>query len=142
MEDICTNMDNNNPYKVQSKGDCRTRKIARSWREIPYCLVILITGKIQTWSTIVDKNCRTKEQIEAKLRSFKDRVKLMKHSVGFMFACSARGSHMHDEKNVESNIFKTLFPKVPLVGCFGDGEFGKKTTPVDEMEKEGIFLYF
>lgn len=56
--------------------------------------------------------------------------------MGFMFACKARGIGLYNEKNVESTIFKTLFPEVPLVGCFGNGEFGKNTMPVDEMEKK------
>lgn len=52
-----------------------------------------------------------------------------------MFACKARGTEMHEEANVESTIFKRLFPKVPLAGCFGYGEFGKVTT-VDEVNEE------
>lgn len=97
-----------------------------------YCLAILITGLIQSWSTVIDRECIAKEQIEERLRLFKDQVKLKKHSVGFMFACTARGFNMHQDRNVESTIFKTLFPKVPLVGCFGNGEFGKNTMPVEE----------
>lgn len=44
-----------------------------------------------------------------------------------MFACCARGEDMFDENNLESSIFKKLFPEVPLVGCIGDGEFGTNT---------------
>ncbi|XP_029160161.1 F-box only protein 22-like [Nylanderia fulva] len=107
----------------------------------PYCLAVLITGPIQTWSTIVDKKCKTKEQIEVRLRLFRDQVKLKKHSMGFMFACKARAAIIHNENvyqihNEEAMIFKTLFPEVPLVGCFGDGEFGKNTTHAEEMQKE------
>ncbi|KAL6260408.1 hypothetical protein P5V15_007934 [Pogonomyrmex californicus] len=94
------------------------------------CVAVLITGAIQMWSMILEKEYNTKEQVEEKLKKFKDQVKLKKHSVGFMFACRARGKDMYNESNVESTIFKRLFPKVPLVGCFGYGEFGKNT--VDE----------
>jgi len=94
----------------------------------PYCAALLITGSLQTWSIVVDKKCKTKEQVEEKLKLFKEQVKLQKHSVGFMFACIARGKYMYGEENVESTIFKRLFPEVPLVGCFGNGEFGKDTT--------------
>ncbi|XP_070164914.1 uncharacterized protein [Polyergus mexicanus] len=85
---------------------------------------------------VVDRRCSTKEQVTKRLTLFKNEVKLKKHSVGFMFACKARGSGMYDEENVESTIFKTLFPEVPLVGCFGNGEFGKNTMPIDEMDKK------
>ncbi|XP_077271811.1 F-box only protein 22-like [Temnothorax americanus] len=100
-----------------------------------YCVAVLITGPIQTWSTILDMKCNTKEQAEAKLKLFRDEVKLKKHSIGFMFVCKARGTTMYNEPNVESTIFKRLFPKVPLAGCFGYGEFGKNTI-VDEANEE------
>ncbi|XP_029675731.1 F-box only protein 22-like isoform X2 [Formica exsecta] len=105
-------------------------------RPYEYCIAVLITGSIQSWSIVVDRRCSTKEQVIKRLRLFKNQVKLKKHSVGFMFACKARGCGMYDEKNVESTIFKTLFPEVPLVGCFGNGEFGKNTMPIDEMDKK------
>ncbi|XP_024873431.1 F-box only protein 22-like [Temnothorax curvispinosus] len=106
-----------------------------NFTHVPYCVAVLITGPIQTWSTILDKECNTKEQAEAKLKLFRDEVKLKKHSIGFMFACRGRGSTMYNESNVESTIFKRLFPKVPLAGCFGYGEFGKNTI-VDEVNEE------
>ncbi|EZA61162.1 hypothetical protein DMN91_005101 [Ooceraea biroi] len=104
--------------------------------QVPYCIAVLISGAIRTWSTIIDVKCNTKEVIENRLKSFKDRIKLKKHSIGFMFVCTARGSAMHGKENVESTIFKTLFPNVPLVGCFGDGEFGKNTMDIDDAKEE------
>ncbi|KAL6422181.1 hypothetical protein ACFW04_010898 [Cataglyphis niger] len=101
-----------------------------------YCIAVLITGSIQSWSVVIDKRYKTKEQVTKRLRLFKNQVKLKKRSMGFMFACKARGIGLYNEKNVESTIFKTLFPEVPLVGCFGNGEFGKNTMPIDEMEKK------
>lgn len=98
----------------------------------PYCIGILISGAIQTWSIIVDMKCDTKKHVKVKLQAWKDRIQLRKHSMGFMFVCQARGQSMHKEAGVESSIFKKLFPKVPLVGCFGDGEFGRETISVDE----------
>lgn len=97
--------------------------------EFPFCVAITLTGPIDTWSVIVDKTCKTKERVEQRLKSFKERVRLKKHSMGFMFACCARGESMFDECNVESSVFKGLFPEVPLVGCFGDGEFGENSIP-------------
>ncbi|XP_077273750.1 F-box only protein 22-like [Temnothorax americanus] len=113
---------------------CKTKEFHKLIN-VPYCVAVLITGPIQTWSTILDKECNTKEQAEAKLKLFRDEVKLKKHSIGFMFACRARGITMYNESNVESTIFKRLFPKVPLAGCFGYGEFGKNTI-VDEVNEE------
>ncbi|XP_018361568.1 PREDICTED: F-box only protein 22-like [Trachymyrmex cornetzi] len=113
------------------KRQTRHRIIHRM--DIPSCVAVLITGSIQTWSIVLQN--RTKEQAEAKLKLFKNEVKLKKHSIGFMFMCIARGNEMYNETNVESTIFKRLFPKVPLVGCSGYGEFGKSTI-VDEVNKE------
>ena len=45
-------------------------------------------------------------------------------SIGFMFACVARGSHVHGRPGVESALFRKHFPRTPLVGFFGNGEIG------------------
>jgi len=111
----------------------RDRLLHRS--HTPDVVAVLITGSIQTWSTVLEKKCNTEECVEARLKSFKDKVKLKKHSIGFMFVCVARENEMYYETNVESTIFKRLFPKVPLVGCFGFGEFGR-TTIIDEVKEE------
>jgi len=113
-----------------------------SYWQMPYCVAVFISGAIQTWSTIIDMKCNTKELIEKKLKSFKERIKLKKHSIGFMFVCTARGSTMHKKQNVESTIFKTLFPNVPLVGCFGDGEFGKNTMDFDNTKEGELVISF
>jgi F-box protein 22 len=113
-----------------------------SYWQMPYCVAVFISGAIQTWSTIIDMKCNTKELIEKKLKSFKERIKLKKHSIGFMFVCTARGSTMHKKQNVESTIFKTLFPNVPLVGCFGDGEFGKNTMDFDNTKEGELLMIF
>lgn len=97
--------------------------------EFAFCVGITLTGAIDSWSIIVGKNYKTKECVEQRIKSFRSRVRLKKHSMGFMFACCARGEYMFDECNVESTIFKKYFPEVPLVGCFGDGEFGRNSLP-------------
>lgn len=92
------------------------------------CIGVLIGGFMQTWSIVVNVECNTEEQVEARLTAWKNRIgKLGRFSMGFMFACQGRGITMYDKENVESSLFKKLFPKIPLVGCFGDGEFGKDT---------------
>jgi len=46
-------------------------------------------------------------------------------SVGLMFACCGRGRDFYSGKvNVESSVFKKLYPRVPLMGFFGGGEIG------------------
>lgn len=91
------------------------------------CLSILITGHMKTWSTILDRKCNTKEKVGEHLRLWKQHLQLRKHSIGYMFACHARGISWYREQRVESSIFKSVFPGLPLVGCFGFGEFGKYT---------------
>ncbi|XP_011695471.1 PREDICTED: uncharacterized protein LOC105454507 [Wasmannia auropunctata] len=105
----------------------------------PRCFAVLITGSVQTWSTILERKCNTKELIEARLKLFKDKVKLKKHSIGFTFMSPQCGADIHDKINEESIAFKRLFPKVPLVGLVGDDEFCGvfgKTTAVDEVNEE------
>ncbi|KOX75318.1 F-box only protein 22 [Melipona quadrifasciata] len=92
-----------------------------------YCIGITIVGAVDSWSIVMDDDCNTKELVEQKLESFKNHISLRKHSMGFMFACCERGTNMFNERDVETTIFKKLFPEVPLVGCFGDGEFGETT---------------
>jgi len=102
---------------------------------------ILITGSIQTWSIVLEKKCSTEKWVEARLKSFRDKVKLKKHSVGYIFACNEPpGTKAFQDSHIESNVFERLFPKVPLVGCFGNGQFGKNTI-VDEVKEEGEESY-
>ncbi|XP_015591652.1 F-box only protein 22 [Cephus cinctus] len=89
---------------------------------------------ISTWSIVIDDQQRTKEQIEAKLSQLKDCIKLRKYTIGFMLACYQRGVRLHSERNVESSIFKKLFPNIPLVGTFGSGEFGLTTINNDSSQ--------
>ncbi|CAK9830248.1 F-box only protein 22 [Anthophora retusa] len=97
------------------------------------CIGVTLVGLVDSWSVVIDGCYRTKKAVEERLKSFRNHVSLRKHSMGFMFACHERGERMFCEDNVESSIFKNLFPEVPLVGCFGDGEFGN-TTPNEEEE--------
>ncbi|XP_043679613.1 F-box only protein 22-like isoform X1 [Vespula pensylvanica] len=106
---------------------CTSINNARVCKNSANCVAIIISGiQMRTCSVLLDANCNTKERVEDKLRTFKDSVQLKKHSIGFMFACCVRGTNTFKERNVESTIFKGFFPRVPLVGCFGDGEFGRK----------------
>ncbi|XP_053979460.1 F-box only protein 22-like [Hylaeus anthracinus] len=109
--------------------------------EFSSCVAVALVGAMNTWSIVVDKHCKTKELIEQRLRTFKSHTCLKKHSIGFMFACCARGQSMFKEWNVESSIFKKLFPEVPLVGCFGDGEFGENSLPNESSRKKRTWYH-
>lgn len=97
-----------------------------------FCVGITIVGSVDSWSIVMDESYKTKELVEQRLKLFKSHISLKKHSMGFMFACCERGENMFNERNVESSIFKKLFPDIPLVGCFGDGEFGETTIPTSK----------
>lgn len=110
--------------------ECYKKEKSASENVHPFlCLGILITGRIKTWSTILENNCDTQQKVEEHLRIWKEQVQLKRHSIAYMFACHARGQSLYGKPHVESSIFKSLFPTLQLVGCFGDGEFGKFTLP-------------
>lgn len=92
-------------------------------------IAILLSGsKIDSWSIVIDSDITDKNIVEEKLLEMKNNIKkLFKHTVGFMYACVGRGEGLYSEKNIESSLFKKIFPNIPLVGCFGDGEFGTTT---------------
>ncbi|XP_033338045.1 F-box only protein 22 [Megalopta genalis] len=90
--------------------------------EFAFCVGITLTGAINTWSLLV--NSKFENTVRQRVKMWRHRVRLQKHSIGLMFACFARGKYLYHKDKVESTIFKEIFPEVPLVGCFGDGEFG------------------
>ncbi|CAL7934490.1 unnamed protein product [Xylocopa violacea] len=97
--------------------------------QLAYSIAVILSGSVDSWSVVINKKYCSKQLVEMRLKAFKDLVSLRKHSMGFMFACCERGQNMFAECNVESSIFKKYFPKIPLVGCFGDGEFGYTIEP-------------
>ncbi|KAI4483352.1 hypothetical protein M0802_013481 [Mischocyttarus mexicanus] len=119
---------------------CTFEKNTRVCNKKTNCVAITISGKLKTWTILLDSECDTKEMVKNKLQEFKESIQLKRHSVGFMYACCVRGRNMFEEPNVESTIFKELFPKVPLIGCFGDGEFGAKIT--NEMNDSKRIKWF
>ncbi|XP_037500188.1 F-box only protein 22 isoform X1 [Rhipicephalus sanguineus] len=57
---------------------------------------------------------------------------------GYMFACVARGARLHGKTNVESEVFSRVFPGVPLMGVFGNGEIGLDCVPTDMQRLEPV----
>lgn len=128
------------PLNVNSLWGGITKNVAymsnSEWQHTSGVL-IFISGTMETWYIILDNECKTVELIVEKLISFKKRVKLRKYSIGFMFTTKSRKYLLPKKKNVESTLFKKIFPKVPLVGCYGLGVFEKNTA-----DDRGDFLIF
>lgn len=118
-----------------------SKSITFEYRQFAFCTAIPLVGPFDTWSLIIDKTHNTKERVEQRMKLFRNRICLKRHSIGLMFACCARGENMFQESNVESSIFKKLFPKVPLAGCFGDGEFGTNKIPNEPSDSKGKSWY-
>lgn len=52
-----------------------------------------------------------------------------------MFACVGRGKYFHEGvENVESKLFRKVFPNTPLFGFFGNGEIGYDYLPNYQSE--------
>jgi len=61
--------------------------------------------------------------IEVQLKLFKDEVELKRHSIGFMFMLQQ--NEIYEQAIVKQEIFKRLFPEVPLVVGYSYKLFGE-----------------
>lgn len=93
------------------------------------CIAILITGSIEHYEMFISAKYKTKEHIEKELKLFRNRIKLKRHSVGFEYSTlddsytiETRLMINHEIK-LETMIFKTVFPEVPLIGIFESDTF-------------------
>lgn len=91
---------------------------------------------IEAASVILPPNVRNPNKVTKQLLKLKASKNLGdldnpdSRSFAFMFACCGRGKQFHNDKgDVESKCFKTLFPNTPLMGIFGEGEFGWNYMP-------------
>ncbi|XP_011878126.1 PREDICTED: uncharacterized protein LOC105567676 [Vollenhovia emeryi] len=100
------------------------------------CTAVMITGAIKSWSIILNKDCKTEDQIEAKLTLFKDKVKLKKHSLGFMLLSRPSEESMDLDSEEVAAIFKELFPEVPLVGYRNQAIWNLFKPPTIDEEME------
>lgn len=80
-------------------------------------------------ASLVIKPKDREAEIESKLRSFQETGLLKDRCFAFMFTCVARGYYVYKKYNVESSIFHKLYPEVPLIGVFGNGEMGLDYLP-------------
>ena len=87
---------------------------------------LLFSGSaVKSASVLLNRQVNTKGKVEAELKKLKTLDFHEKKSCAFMFACCGRGKNFYRGKgNVESEVFRTLFPNTPLLGIFGNGEIG------------------
>ena len=79
----------------------------------------------------LDSSVRKEKEVERLLARLKGPwLEGCKTTCAFMFACCGRGAGLYrGKKNVESAVFRKLFPETPLIGAFGGGEIGIEHIP-------------
>ncbi len=86
-------------------------------------------------SVLLSTPINTRGKVEAELRKLKEAGFREQKSCAFMFACCGRGRNFYKGKaNVESEVFRQLFPKTPLLGIFGNGEIGLTFLPQQQVK--------
>ena len=93
---------------------------------------------IEAASVILPMSVRNESKVLKELQKLKDCKNLgnlddsNSNSFAFMFACCGRGKYFYKEKvNVESKCFRSLFPNTPIIGIFGEGEYGWNYLPTE-----------
>lgn len=87
--------------------------------------IALCGPNVHVASVVVKDDISDVKQIEKEILKLKDCNLPMDTTFAFMFACLGRGkSFHHNRENVESSIFRKVFPQTPLFGFFGNGEIG------------------
>ena len=93
---------------------------------------------VKAASVLLATPINTRTKVEQELKKLKNIDFNERKSCAFMFACCGRGRTFFKGKpNVESEVFKQLYPNTPLLGIFGNGEIGLTYLPV--MEKTETF---
>lgn len=87
--------------------------------------LIFAGSNVKMASHILNQSIRAEKKVRAILSEFKTSGLNLMNAVGFMFACTGRGKGFYrGKKNMESGIFHELYPNIPLIGIFGNGEIG------------------
>ncbi|CAF4634325.1 unnamed protein product [Rotaria socialis] len=74
---------------------------------------------------LLRSHINTRKAVQEKLKQLKSIENNECLSFGIQVSCVARGEAVYNgEKNVECSEFRSLFPKIPLIGIFGNGEIG------------------
>jgi len=97
---------------------------------------LLFSGSgVKAASVLLRQPFNTKSKVEQELKKLKDVSFNEKKSCAFMFACCGRGQNFYKGKsNMESNVFKQLYPNTPLLGIFGNGEIGLTYLPIPTVK--------
>ncbi|XP_033751069.1 F-box only protein 22-like [Pecten maximus] len=86
--------------------------------------VALCGPQVRVASVLIKEDIHKPEEVEKILKQLKDCNLPEERSYAFMFACLGRGRGHYGSENVESSVFRKMFPKTPLLGFFGNGEIG------------------
>ncbi|OWF48422.1 F-box only protein 22-like [Mizuhopecten yessoensis] len=86
--------------------------------------VALCGPQVRVASVVIKEDIHRPEEVERILKQLKDCNLPEERSYAFMFACLGRGKGHYGSENVESSVFRKMFPKTPLLGFFGNGEIG------------------
>lgn len=82
-------------------------------------------SNVRCYSTILEPGMKSKKSIGIRLTTFRQSIRLGEFAnFAFMYACCGRGKHLYKKENVETGVFKELFPQVPILGIFSLGEAG------------------
>ena len=92
---------------------------------------IIFAGEgVEAASVLIGQEVKSAAKVELELSRLKKAGLDEGKSCALMFACCGRGAHHYrGKKDVESRVFNKLFPQTPLIGLFGQGEFGVTYIP-------------
>ncbi|CAF1282627.1 unnamed protein product [Adineta ricciae] len=113
-------------YVSRSRYD--NRKDTRKHSSTNPCGIVLTGDRnhLHIRQIVLKNQIQTREAIREKLKELKSN-EYQQRSLSFAIqvSCVARGLDFYNqESNVECSEFRTLFPNTPLIGIFGNGEFG------------------
>ena len=93
---------------------------------------------VEAASVLLDSSVRKEKDVERLLARLKGPwLEGGSGTCAFMFACCGRGAGLYrGKKNVESRVFRKLFPTTPLIGAFGGGEIGVEYIPSSVPEND------
>nr|XP_037283164.1 F-box only protein 22-like [Rhipicephalus microplus] len=105
------------------------------------CAGLSFSGdSVRAASKIVAPTVEGTDRVERELMQFRHESGFdswdKSSTYGYMFACVARGARLHGKTNVESEVFSRVFPGVPLMGVFGNGEIGLDCVPTNGQKME------
>lgn len=86
-------------------------------------------SKMQSWSIVIDCKIREDELHERLLR-FRDVLELKRKTIGlacgptYMYRDDSTGVNYHVERYAIMNAIWKIFPGIPFIGAFNDGEHG------------------